>query len=70
MKSVRGVHSVFREESLKISNNQAILPHIVIVECVLHSKPVKTQKNTCRIKTCNSPGKKVHFFTGYCYNII
>jgi hypothetical protein len=32
MKAIRDVHSLFQEESLKIRNNQHLLPHTVIME--------------------------------------
>jgi hypothetical protein len=34
MKAIRGVHSFFQEESFKIRNNQPVLPHTTIMECV------------------------------------
>jgi hypothetical protein len=34
MKAIRDVHSFFQEESFKIRNNQQVLPHTAIMECV------------------------------------
>jgi hypothetical protein len=34
MKAIRDVHSFFHEESFKIRNNQPVLPHTMIMECV------------------------------------
>jgi len=65
LKYIRDVHSFFQEESLKIKNNQPILPHTVILERVCAA--LKVRKNTVRrtlkeCESCNSPGKKVHSF--------
>jgi hypothetical protein len=65
MKAIIDVHSFFQEESLKIKNNQPILPHTALLDFVCAA--LKISKNTVRrtvkeCETCNSPGKKVHSF--------
>jgi hypothetical protein len=61
MKAIRDVHSFFQEESLKVRNNQPVLPHTAILEHVF--TVLKISKNP-EFETCNLPGKKVLFLLG------
>jgi hypothetical protein len=38
MKVARDVSSLFQEERLKIKNNQLVLPHTTILECVFKNQ--------------------------------
>jgi hypothetical protein len=62
MKAIRDVHTFFQEESLKIKNNQPVIPYTAIVAHVcaafeISEPSVRATLN--EFQTCSSPGKKL-----------
>jgi hypothetical protein len=58
MMAILDIHSFFQEESLKLNNNQPILPHIVILErvyAVLKISEFTVRATPKKFQTCISP---------------
>jgi hypothetical protein len=53
MKMIRDVHSFFQEESLKIKNNQPVLLHTAILECVCVTLEIGESSVPATLKDCS-----------------
>jgi hypothetical protein len=47
VKAIRGVHSLFQEESLKIKSNHCILPYAAILECICAALKISKNMEEC-----------------------